>query len=253
MIPKSRNLVSELFSTMADNLSAGGDPLGFRQAYWTEWARDLDLPRQGKSLLFTARMYQMLPYVIQTTKLVEKTRSLLSKPAFAKLAKAGNMLAGEKVLRHLAGREKEIEQRGCNALCGIAAALSLEGSPPAYLHENEPYTGVLLHDLGLEEAVRPHAEKVAAVLREAGAERIMATDPHTVYMLREIMPGYVPGFEAGVRHYTEVLAEKTQMLAGAAGPMPIGEAVVHDSCQMARDLGLIDQVRDIARGAGHRG
>jgi Fe-S oxidoreductase len=250
VIPKSRNLVSELLSAMARNLALGGDPLGFRQVYWTGWAQGLGLPREGETFLFTARMYQMLPYVIQTTKLVDKTRSLLSKPALAKLAKAGNLLAGEKVLRRLAAREQEIEKRGRNTLRGIAAALALAGAPPAYLYEKEPYSGVLLHDLGLEEAVRPHAEKVARVFGEAGSPQIIATDPHTVYMLDRIMPGYIPGFKVPVRHYTEILAGETQRLAQAAGRLPMEEVVVHDSCQMARDLGLVSQVREVARALG---
>ncbi len=252
MIPKSRNLVRELFSLMAQNLAAGGDPLGFRQAYWTGWAEGLNLPRQGEALLFTARMYQMLPYVTQTTKLVDRTRSLLSRPALATLAKAGNLLAGEKILRHLAGREQEIEKRGRNALRGIAAALALVSGPPAYLYEKEPYSGVLLHDLGLEDVVKAHAEKVARVLHEAGSSRIMATDPHTVYMLGQIMPGYIPGFKAQVQHYTEVLAREPQRLAQAMGPMPLEEVVVHDSCQMARDLGLVSQVREVVQALGLR-
>ena len=181
---------------------------------------------------------------------MDKTRSLLSRPALAKVAKLGNRLAGEKVLRHLAGQEQEIETRGVNALRGIAKALTLTGTSPAYLHEKEPYTGVLLHDLGLEDAVKPHADKVARILQEAGSPRIIASDPHTVYMLREIMPGYVHGFNAQVQHYTEVLAGDAQKLTQAAGAMPVAEVVVHDSCQMARDLGLVDQVREIVQALG---
>ncbi|MCK5723688.1 MAG: hypothetical protein KAI84_14235, partial [Gammaproteobacteria bacterium] len=67
---RSKTLITQALSTLKGNIERTGDPLGFRHTYWTEWANGLGLPKGGKTVLLTARMYQMLPYVIQTTDMV---------------------------------------------------------------------------------------------------------------------------------------------------------------------------------------
>ena len=70
----SKTLISNALSTLKGNVERTGDPLGFNGVYWTEWSEGLGLPEEGKTLLLTARMYQMLPYVIQTTDLMTTAR-----------------------------------------------------------------------------------------------------------------------------------------------------------------------------------
>ncbi|MDY0310950.1 MAG: (Fe-S)-binding protein [Desulfobacterales bacterium] len=249
----SKTLVSQALKTIAGNLARTGDPLGLKTIYWTRWAKDLHLPRRGDVLLYTARMYQMLPYVVRATDMAAAAKPVLPMlkiHALARMAEMAGALAADPLLRLQGGAEHEIRRRGEAALKGMVTALAAAGIRPAYLHEAEPYSGVLLHDLGMENEVPALARSVYRRLKASGARTIVTTDPHTTFMLREIYPRYVPGFDLDVRHYLQVLA-------GAASPervpstaTPPRRVVFHDSCVMARDLGIVQEPRTVLERIG---
>jgi Fe-S oxidoreductase len=244
----SKVLISQALNTIRGNLERTGDPLGLKKAYWTRWADGLGLPAHGAELLYTARMYQMLPYVVQTTEMAAAAQPLvpiLSVKAFAKMAELAGAVAGDPIIRLGARREKKIRDRSESALKGIVAALKRSGKLPAYLHENEPYSGVLLYDLGLETAVIPIARDVYRTLKSSGSQTILTVDPHTTFMLRQIYPRYIPGFNLNVRHYLEVLAQ-SETIFPKIRPVGIPERIVlHDSCVMTRDLGVVEPARTV--------
>jgi Fe-S oxidoreductase len=244
----SKLLIAQALRTISGNLERTGDPMGLKTVYWTRWAEELDLPRQGGPLLFTARMYQMLPFVVQATEMAEKAAPLipaLSVKTMAKLMEIAGAAATEPILRLRARRAKDLRHRSETALAGIAAALGKAGIRPAYLHENEPYSGVLLYDLGMEEAVVPLARRVYRRLKTAGAGTVITVDPHTTFMLRQVYPRYIPGFSLRVRHYLEVLAGSAGALEGLRRPGLPAKIVMHDSCVMTRDLGVVAPARTV--------
>lgn len=247
---RSKTLISNAISTLKGNLDRTGDPLGFKSVYWTEWAEGLDLPKTGKTVLFTARMYQMLPYVIQTTDLMTAVRPLLGTKGINMFLNAGNRLAGERVIRLKAKGEQEIKEKGGNILRGIVAGLRAVGQEPAYLYESEPYSGVLLYDLGLEEDIAPHINRVYDLLKGRGIEEVITVDPHTTFMLKEIYPKYIKGFGIRVRHYLEYLQEKPECLKETAPKDLPKQFVLHDSCVMTRDLGVVEETRKTAKNMG---
>lgn len=244
----SKILISQALNTIRGNLERTGDPLGLKKTYWTQWADGLQLPDHGSPLLYTARMYQMLPYVVQTTEMAAAAQPLvpmLSVKAVAKIAELAGAVAGESIIRLGARREGELRARTESALTGIVAALNKAGSQPAYLYDKEPYSGVLLYDLGLEDAVAPIAREVYRTLQAAGSRTVLTVDPHTTFMLRQIYPGYITGFDLNVRHYLEVLAGARNIFAGTR-PEGIPEKIaLHDSCVMTRDLGIVEPARTI--------
>ena len=71
---RSKKFISEVLSTLKENILNTGDPLGMKKVYWTGWAEGMNLPRTGETIIFTARMYQMLPYILQVTDLVTAAR-----------------------------------------------------------------------------------------------------------------------------------------------------------------------------------
>lgn len=244
----SKVLVAQALKTIEGNLARTGDPLGLRKVYWTRWAEGLGLPRQGATVLFTARMYQMLPYVVQATGLAAAAQPVLPAlevNALARMAELAGALAADPVLRLTAGGAREIRRRGETALKGIAAALGAAGIRPAYLGDREPYSGVLLYDLGLEDAVAPVARSVHQTLRLAGARTVVTTDPHTTFMLREVYPRLIPGFNLDVRHYLQVLASSTAPAAKRPAPGLPKKIVIHDSCVMTRDLDIVTPARTV--------
>ncbi|MEW5913490.1 MAG: (Fe-S)-binding protein [Thermodesulfobacteriota bacterium] len=249
-MPRTRRIVSQALATLERNLRREGDPLGMRQSYWTDWAQGLDLPAQGERCLYTGRMYQMLPYVAQTTKLVARYQSWLACPGMATLMNLGSRLAGEATLRRLAASAGEIRQRASDSLRGIWAGLKAVGASPAYLQQQEPYSGVLLYDLGLEASAQRQAAKLAGLFSAQGFREVIAVDPHSLHLLRGALPETLERSGVAIRHYLEVLAPEREKIARLRGELPIQEVVVHDSCVMARELGIIDQVRQVAQALG---
>jgi Fe-S oxidoreductase len=246
----SKNLISNAVKTLKGNVERTGDPLGIKSPYWTQWAKGLDLPREGNTLLFTARMYQMLPYVVQTTELMAAVKPLLATKGINTVLSFGNRLAGERVIRSKAKGEKEITEKAEKILKGIAAGLKAVGQRPGYLYESEPYSGVLLYDLGLEEEIIPHMNRVYRLFKERGIKKIITVDPHTTFMMKEVYPKHVKDYDLQVSHYLECLQEKPEFLKEADRQNLPQELVLHDSCVMTRDLGFVEEARKVANAIG---
>ena len=243
---QSRALISEALRNLKNNIERTGDPLGLKNTYWTDWAEGLNLPKEGSTILFTSRMYQMMPYIMQTTDF----KPFLVMKGLKKVVRIGNRLAGEKIIRLKARGAKDIKEKGAKSLKGIVAALKASGVDPAYLYEAEPYSGVLLYDLGLDENIGSYIKKVYELLKKHGVEKVIATDPHTAYMLKVVYPEYIEGYDIEVKHYLEILSENKDSLEKACDFIPREQFVIHDSCIMTRDLGIVEQTRDVASSLG---
>ncbi|MBI9083108.1 MAG: (Fe-S)-binding protein [Desulfobacterales bacterium] len=249
----SKVLISQALNTICGNMERTGDPLGLKLPYWTKWAHGLGFPSQGNELLYTARMYQMLPFVVQATEMAAGAMPLvpaLSVRAFAKMAQIAGAVATEPLLRLGARRAQALRRRTENALKGIAAALDRVGIHPAYLYEDEPYSGVLLYDLGMEDAVAPIAREVFARLKSSRARTIITVDPHTTFMLREVYPRFLTNFNLTVRHYLQILAVSDLNVPADMGADIPRKIVIHDSCVMTRDLDIIAPARQVLTSLG---
>jgi len=252
---RSKTLISQALATLKGNMDRTGDPLGFKGVYWNGWARGLGLPDSGETVLLTARMYQMLPFVAQATEMSAAARPLLpllAVNAFSKMALMAGDLVGEPLLRLKAKAETEIRSRGNLALQGISCALKVAGCQPAYLYDTEPYSGALLFDLGLDAEIAPHVRLVYRTLKGRGVKTVITVDPHTTYMMREVFPRYISNYDLGVVHYLDLLASSSRPLEATPGNTLPEEFVIHDSCVMTRDLGIVAQTRKVAAGMGFR-
>ncbi len=250
---QSKIMISQALATLKDNMVRTGDPLGFSKPYWTTWAEGKNLEKKGSTILLTARMYQMLPYVIEETNMVETAKPLLpllSVKAFAKMVAIGNNIAGEAVIKFKARKANEIRIKSNTLLTGILAALRQAGQEPAYLYEKEPYSGVLLYDLGLEAEIAPHVHKVYRQLKNRGVRQVITVDPHTTFMLRNVYPKYILNYDLKVKHYLEYLAENSEKLNSQGSCDLPDNFVLHDSCVMTRDLNIILQTRKVMKSLG---
>jgi Fe-S oxidoreductase len=247
---RSKRFVSEVLTTLKENIQSTGDPLGIKDVYWTTWTKGLNLPRQGDTVLLTGRMYQMLPYIMQVTRIISSARPFLSRSGFGAMINMGNRLMGDKVIRATALGSSAMKKQSREVLQGIVSALSKVGLMPAYLYEDEPYSGVLLYDLGMDTYIEEHVEKVYRVLKDHEVRRVICVDPHTSYMLRKVYPRYIDHFDIEVRHYLEILSEHADKLGDSCKGYVNGEYVIHDSCYLTRELGVVDQVRSVAGSIG---
>jgi len=249
-VKRSKKFISEVLSTLKDNIQRTGDPFGIKSVYWTGWTKGLNLPRSGETILLTARMYQMLPYIIQITGLVASARPFISRSGLATIVNVGNRIMGDKIIKVKSLGSKNIRSKGKKVLTGIVNALSAIGQRPAYLYEDEPYSGVLLYDLGLDEYIEDHIKKVYSLLKSHNVKKVIGVDPHTVFMLKEIYPKYIKNYDIEVKHYLEILSENKDALRKACKKSLDKEFVIHDSCYMTRELGIIEQVRRISTSLG---
>ena len=121
---------------------------------------------------------------------------------------------------------------------------------PAYLYEAEPYSGALLYDQGLDKEMQAHVKGVYESLKAKGIKLIIGTDPHTVHMFRDVFPEYIDGYEIEVKHYSEILSEKRDLLENACQKLEGRKFVIHDSCVMTRELGIVEAGRNVAAALG---
>jgi len=208
-----------------------------------QWAHELGprLPGRGRAYLYTGALYQLVPYIEASLAARERLSRL---PGAARAARlAARLGVAEKALRP---RRELLEWSRRVVSSAARLAATAHGGGLAYLYEDDLYSGVLLHDLGLEEAFADHARRVYGALRARGAERIVTIDPHTTHVMRDVYPRYVDGYSLEVVNYLELLDP------GSLEPGGGGEAVaVHDPCLYARSLGIVEQPRRLLEAAGY--
>jgi len=237
----------EAFRLIADTLRRTGLPFPAPRGAVYRWAEPLRLPSRGRLYIYTGALYQLAPYIEG----LRATLDLFSRhPRLASLAlRAASPLAP--LAAAVARPDPEAEEHSRAALTAMARLLQAAGAEPAYLYSDDLYSGILLHDLGMEEEFAEHARRVHARLLERGATRLVTVDPHTTYALSELYPRYVDGYRLEVRSYLEVLVEAVEagrlsFPGGERGPLAI-----HDPCYYARYLGVVEQPRRLLRAAGY--
>jgi Fe-S oxidoreductase len=233
----------DVVGILADNLRIRGSvlPIPARQA--TRWARDLDLPRGGETVLYTGLMYQLIPYIERLVAIEQR----LGNTPLARLTGLGRRLNrlvnGVAFVARPSARERaEYDRIPAN----VARLLQQAGVQFGYLYEDDLYAGALTHDLGADDVVAVHARRVVALLRKHGVREVITIDPHTTNMLRSVYPGLIDGYDIRVRSYLEVLAERS---APVGAPLS-GKVVVHDPCVYARYENVIEAPRKLLAAAG---
>jgi Fe-S oxidoreductase len=233
----------DVVGILADNLRIRGSVLPISSRAATRWARDLDLPRGGETVLYTGLMYQLIPYI---ERLVVLERRLGNTP-LARLTWLGRrmnrLVNGVAFVARPSARERDEYDR---IPANVARLLKAAGVEFGYLYEDDLYAGALAYDLGADEAVAVHARRVVARLRKHGVREVITIDPHTTHMLRTVYPGLVDGYDLRVRSYLEVLAER----GGATATRRSRKVVIHDPCVYARYENVIEPPRTLLGSAG---
>lgn len=184
------------------------------------WARDLHLPSDGETLLYTGQMYQLMSYSGRISSIMSryrKTAHLLS--SFQKYLPQASYLL-------LLLNDRKQQCRMIAALRSIVLLLKSAGIDFAYA-DDEPYPGTLLNDYGFEESFRLYARRTVEFFRKHGARRIVTVDPHTYDLIRNVYPKYVQDFDFEIVHYLELVDNlKIRRLAE--------EVTVHEPCHLVR-------------------
>jgi Fe-S oxidoreductase len=235
----------EVIGLMSDNLRRRGSVFPISKRASTRWARGLDLPRGGSTVLYTGLMVQLVPYIEVAVSMMER----LGDTRLAGMTGLGRRVNRVLDLTRIGLHPRaETRARYDRVLVDVVGLLRAAGVEFGYLYGEELYSGALAHDLGLDEAVTAHARRVTELFRRRGVREIITVDPHTTMMLRTVYPTLVDGFDLTVRSYLEVLAGDGG--AGTPGRSLAIELAVHDSCVFARTEGVLDQPRTLLERSG---
>ncbi len=233
----------DVIGILTDNLRLRGSVLPIPARRATKWARELDLPRGGETVLYTGMMYQLIPYI---ERLVGLEQRLGDSPLarFSGAARRVNRFVNGAALiaRPSAGERTEYDRVPMN----VARLLQRAGVEFGYLYEDDLYSGALAHDLGADSVVATHAQRVARIFREHGVKEVITIDPHTTTMLRSVYPTLVDDYDVRVRSYLEVLAERASPVQTRLS----GKVVLHDSCVYARYENVVSEPRDLLTTTG---
>ena len=241
---KSKRLIPPGLTYIADNITSKGNILGASKEQGAKWAEDLNLPQKSETVFFAGCGYQyssklesLMSLIRKIDKSVISTETTMSLAAFQR--KLGIDAAG--IYCKVATKNDS----DAKSLRDAVKVLRSFGIDFAYLAEDEPCCGAPLHYIGLQKEFAKNAQKTYDRFKSMGVRRVIGIVPSCTYTLRNLFPRYVNGYDLEVKHFLEVVVEN---ISSRELKFPREVRVTyHDSCQMARYLGLIEEPRKILR------
>jgi len=228
---------------LSDNLRIRKTALPLSRKALTGWARGLDIPWGGETILYTGHLYQLIPAISAMAQMM----TALENSPLTRMMGLGRLVNKFISISGFMARSRKEDQAACDrTLRSIALLLSQAGIEYGYLYDKELYSGALAYDQGIDGVFLQHARRVRNLFSAHGVKRVITVDPHTTNMLRHVYPELLKTFNVKVCSWLEVLAgkqlEPKQRLEG--------RVTVHDSCVYARYEGVVDQPRRLLNHSG---
>jgi Fe-S oxidoreductase len=235
--------IADILGILADNLRKRKSVVSLSSRKTTAWARGLDIPMGGRTVIYTGHMYQLMPSI----RAMEEKMKQIEGSWLSGYFGVGRVINKVVNLAPFLARADADDTRTYNdILRGIVRLLRAADISFGYLYDQELYSGALLYDEGVETVFEQHALRVHTLFKTHGVKSVITVDPHTTNILRDVYPAVIKGFDLEVKSYLEVLAEK-QLTPEVGLAYPI---VIHDSCVYARYEGIIDEPRNLLTSAG---
>jgi len=235
--------IRDVLGIFSDNLRTRKCVVPLSPGRVDAWAKGLDIPFGGETVLYTGQMYQLIPAINSMSAIMAKFENSWSTRFFG-IGRILNRIAN--ISWFMSGGDGKEQTKYNNILRNIAALLKTAGVDFGYLYGKELYSGALVYDEGLDDVFAEHATRVYRVFKENGVKRVITVDPHTTNMLKSVYPKIIDGYDLIAQSYLEVLAEKEMTFAKR---IPL-ELVVHDSCVYARHENIVDEPRRLLKAAG---
>jgi len=232
-----------ILGILVDNLLKRKSVLKLSSTTTTGWAKGLNIPRGGETVIYTGHMYQLIPSISAlAAKMAFFENSWITK--FFGLGRFANKFIN--LAWFMARTDSRETEQYNNILRNIAKLLQAAGVEFGYLYEDEMYSGALIHDEGINDAFKLHAQRVFEVFKRNGVRTVITVDPHTTNMLRSVYPKYVDGYELEVRSYLEELTVKNM-----EAPRTLDtDITIHDSCVYARYENVVNEPRQLLKKTG---
>ena len=249
MSQKARENVPPGLTFIADNITSKNNVLGADKKAKARWAKDLGLPARGDTVFFAGCGYQ---YESGLDSLMSLLRRLDKSPLGAERPMG---LAGfqkklgidlSSVYRKMTIKESDADGRPLVAAVKVLQRLGVEF---AYLGENEPCCGGMLHYAGLAGEFDSQAQNTVRKLKSLGVQQLISIVPSCTYTLRELYSNCISGYDLEVKHFLEVVLEHLQ--PGQYSYPRRVRVAYHDPCQLARYLGLVEEPRRVLRAIGN--
>ena len=236
----------DIIDLIATNVRKTRNPFGVPASRFNTWWRQApgSTRRPGDALLFTGMMYQAIPYIEATTRLLERFEGTRWAD-YLRFGRFSRYLPGSLPGRGLSWLISPAENKKFNdILVAICRLLTKSGVNFFYHPEMDFYSGILLYDLGDQDGFVEHAKFVARTLRLHGVQKIITVDPHTTYALKELYPKYTGETFEVTPYFTRLnLSESLHK----NGQPPV---TIHDPCFYGRYLKLSEGPRQVLRDLG---
>ena len=232
---------------ISENIIKHGNPLALKGSEVASWAKELDLPVKGELLFYTGGEYQLLPFIDSLVKTI--THLDQGSKVFSMMMGARNILNktglnAEKMYASVLAKDKDRYNSVCLKAAKVLHGLGYEF---CYSGNEELYSGALLYELGYLEDMKNYVQKVVEVIRNSGAKTIVCLSPHAAEVFKFIYPKMVKGFDLEIVTFVDLVWQRRDQLAKIEAS---GAVVIHDSCRLARELGIHQELRDILVSVG---
>ncbi len=211
------------------------------------WAKELGLPKKAEYIFFAGCGYQQMKYI---------------EGMMGALKSAGKMGLS---IGKVTGISKVFGKVGID-LTGITAKVTASKEDPytpvlvssvnvlrklgielGYMHEDEPCCGSPMYYAGFESDYANHAQKNYELFKSAGIKRLIGLVPGCTSALKNVYPKYVKGYDLGVQHVLEVIAERLKESVVKPKAKEKVKVIYHDPCQLSRYLQIIGEPREIIK------
>jgi len=236
----------DIIDLIAANVKKTRNPFGVPGSRINTWWREAPgfTRRPGDALLLTGLMYQAIPYIEATTRVLSRLEGGRG-AEYVKFGRLSRFVPASLVGLAFAFLTSKAEKQQFNGILHAICRLLTQSRVDFFYHpEMDFYSGILLYDLGDQEGFEEHARFVARTLKLHGVEKIITVDPHTTYALKELYPKYT-GVSFDVQPYFSLL--RPDAARGGNGRPPVA---LHDPCFYGRYLKLSEGPRRLLDSLG---
>ncbi|MGC8621949.1 MAG: (Fe-S)-binding protein [Caldisphaera sp.] len=259
---------------LKDMFESAGNPMGIDPELMSNWAKNLNLSKQGE-ILFYAGMYPNMGYLdvlvkimelftahdIDTNKMiklsqllqkfgfgksvismlntVKKTPNTMIRLAVGKNATKETIEEAKSILSHI----EELNEKYNKTLILSVKVLQKLGIDIYYLGSEEPDSGATLHTYGYIDYYKKQSSNVYTTFKKYNVKKLVSSDPISIGIMRKYYPRFLPQFDVKLMHFSELvlLYLKEEHIVKKLDKT----VTIHDPCALARYFGVTEPIRTL--------